>query len=183
MKITKIETRIIDVDASAWYKGKPLPKGETDFSAGNRAGRYLRFGVREHAMGAALNGIALSRLLRPYGGTFLIFSDYMRPALRLAAIMEQPTIYVFTHDSIGLGEDGPTHQPIEQLSTLTNGEAFVVTGAADGVIRFELDGKSFVAIDTPGVRKRKSLANDVEYLAILARWNRERLARSSARWR
>ena len=79
-------------------------------------GRNLRFGVREHAMGAILNGIALSRLWIPYGGTFLIFSDYMRPPIRLAALMKLQAIYVFTHDSIFLGEDGPTHQPIEQLA-------------------------------------------------------------------
>jgi len=82
------------------------------------AGRNLHFGVREHAMGAALNGIALHGLFRPYGGTFLVFSDYMRPAVRLAALMRQPATYVWTHDSIGLGEDGPTHQPIEHLWAL-----------------------------------------------------------------
>ena len=82
------------------------------------AGRNIHFGVREHAMGAVMNGMALSGLLRPYGGTFLIFSDYMRPAIRLAAMMELPVIYVFTHDSIFLGEDGPTHQPVSQLASL-----------------------------------------------------------------
>ena len=76
-------------------------------------GRTLHFGIREHAMGAILNGIALHGPTRPYGGTFLTFSDYMRPAVRLAALMRRPGIYVWTHDSIGLGEDGPTHQPIE----------------------------------------------------------------------
>ncbi len=81
-------------------------------------GRTLHFGVREHAMGSILNGIALHGGTRPYGGTFLIFSDYMRPAVRLAALMKAPVVYVWTHDSIGLGEDGPTHQPIEQLSSL-----------------------------------------------------------------
>lgn len=81
-------------------------------------GRTLHFGVREHAMGAVLNGIALHGGTRPYGGTFLVFSDYMRPAVRLAAIMKLPVIYVWTHDSIGLGEDGPTHQPIEQIPAL-----------------------------------------------------------------
>ena len=90
----------------------------TDFSADEPAGRYLRFGVREHAMGAILNGIALSGLLIPYAGTFLIFSDYMRPPMRLAALMKQQAIYVFTHDSIFLGEDGPTHQPVAQLASL-----------------------------------------------------------------
>jgi len=83
-----------------------------------RGGRNIHFGVREHAMGAVLNGMALSKMLIPYGGTFLVFSDYMRPSIRLAALMETHAIYVFTHDSIGLGEDGPTHQPIGHLSSL-----------------------------------------------------------------
>ncbi|XVS62467.1 transketolase [Actinosynnema sp. CA-299493] len=81
-------------------------------------GRTLHFGVREHAMGSILNGIALHGPTRPYGGTFLVFSDYMRPAVRLAALMKSPVVYVWTHDSIGLGEDGPTHQPIEHLAAL-----------------------------------------------------------------
>ncbi len=89
-----------------------------DFEPGNYQGRNLRFGVREHAMGAALTGLALHGGLRPYGGTFLIFSDYMRPAIRLAALQGANPIYVWTHDSIGLGEDGPTHQPIEQIASL-----------------------------------------------------------------
>ncbi|MEV0065785.1 transketolase [Amycolatopsis sp. NPDC050768] len=84
----------------------------------NPYGRTLHFGIREHAMGSILNGIALHGGTRPYGGTFLIFSDYMRPAVRLAALMRLPVIYVWTHDSIGLGEDGPTHQPVEQLASL-----------------------------------------------------------------
>ena len=81
-------------------------------------GRTLHFGIREHAMGAILNGIALHGGTRPYGGTFMVFSDYMRPAVRLAALMHQPVIYVWTHDSIGLGEDGPTHQPVEHAASL-----------------------------------------------------------------
>ncbi|RFA12655.1 transketolase [Subtercola boreus] len=85
---------------------------------GNKYGRVLHFGIREHAMGSILNGIVLHGNTRPFGGTFLIFSDYMRPAVRLAALMKSPAIYVWTHDSVALGEDGPTHQPIEQLSTL-----------------------------------------------------------------
>jgi len=91
--------------------------GAGDFQAGSYGGRNLHFGVREHGMAAALNGMAVSKI-RPFGGTFFNFSDYMRPSVRLAALMELPTIYVFTHDSIGLGEDGPTHQPIEQLASL-----------------------------------------------------------------
>ncbi len=89
-----------------------------DFQKDNPAGRYLRFGVREHAMGAALNGINLYGGMIAYGGTFLIFSDYMKPAIRIAAISHIPSIFVFTHDSVGLGEDGPTHQPIEHLAAL-----------------------------------------------------------------
>jgi transketolase len=85
---------------------------------GSPYGRTLHFGIREHAMAAALNGIALQSLTRPYGGTFLVFSDYQRPAIRLAALMRLPVTYVWTHDSIGLGEDGPTHQPIEHLAAL-----------------------------------------------------------------
>lgn len=81
-------------------------------------GRNLHFGIREHAMGSILNGISLHGGTRPYGGTFLIFSDYMRPAVRLAALMETDAYYVWTHDSIGLGEDGPTHQPVETLAAL-----------------------------------------------------------------
>ncbi len=88
-----------------------------DFTAENPAGRNLHFGIREHAMGAILNGMSLAKV-RAYGSGFLIFSDYLRPALRLSALMEIPVIYIFTHDSIGVGEDGPTHQPIEQLSSL-----------------------------------------------------------------
>ncbi|MBI1851320.1 MAG: transketolase [Planctomycetes bacterium] len=92
-------------------------EGAGDFTSDGVAGRNLHFGVREHAMGAVLNGLALSKV-RPFGSGFLIFSDYCRPAIRLSAIMEIPTIWIFTHDSIGVGEDGPTHQPIEQLASL-----------------------------------------------------------------
>jgi transketolase len=96
------------------------PRRQTKEWRGGPYGRTLHFGIREHAMAAALNGIALQSLTRAYGGTFLTFSDYMRPAVRLAALMQLPAIYVWTHDSIGLGEDGPTHQPIEQLASLRN---------------------------------------------------------------
>ena len=87
-------------------------------STGKFRGNYIHYGVREHAMCGIMNGISLHSEFIPYGGTFLIFSDYCRPAIRLAAMMKQKVIYVFTHDSIGLGEDGPTHQPIEQLTSL-----------------------------------------------------------------
>jgi transketolase len=93
-------------------------KGEQHLTRKDFSGRYIHFGVREHGMGGILSGMALHGGIRPYGGTFLVFSDYMRPAIRLAALMGLPVIYVFTHDSIGLGEDGPTHQPIEHLMSL-----------------------------------------------------------------
>ncbi|MHC4558640.1 MAG: transketolase, partial [Planctomycetota bacterium] len=89
-----------------------------DFQKDARDGRYLRYGIREHAMGAIMNGISVSGLARAYGGTFLVFSDYMRGAIRVAALSKYPTIFVFTHDSIGIGEDGPTHQPVEHLAAL-----------------------------------------------------------------
>lgn len=93
-------------------------KGATDFQKDNPTGRYMRYGVREHAMAAVMNGMAVSDLIRPYGGTFMVFSDYMRGGLRVACLSNYPTIFVFTHDSIGLGEDGPTHQPVEHLAAL-----------------------------------------------------------------
>lgn len=97
---------------------KTTMNDETDFAKDNYAGRNIWFGVREHAMGAALNGMALHSGLKVYGGTFFVFSDYLRPSIRLASIMDMPVTYVFTHDSIAVGEDGPTHEPIEQLAAL-----------------------------------------------------------------
>lgn len=111
-------------------------EGMEGFSRGNPLGRYLHFGVREHAMGAILNGLNLHGGYRAYGGTFLVFSDYMRPALRLAALMGTPTVYVFTHDSIALGEDGPTHQPVEHLMSLRAMPNFWVIRPADAYETF-----------------------------------------------
>ena len=105
-------------------------EGAGDFQAEDYSGRNLHFGVREHAMAAALNGMALCKL-RAFGGTFFNFTDYMRPSMRLAAVMEIPTIYVLTHDSIGLGEDGPTHQPVEQLASLRAMPGMVVLRPGD----------------------------------------------------
>jgi transketolase len=92
--------------------------GEPDFQDGVREGRNMHFGVREHAMGAIVNGMAVHGGLIPYGGTFLVFSDYMRPAVRLSALSHYPSIWIYTHDSIGVGEDGPTHQPVEHVDSL-----------------------------------------------------------------
>ncbi len=104
--------------------------GAGDFAAGSYGGRNFHFGIREHAMGAVLNGLSLSKV-RPYGSSFLIFSDYAKPAIRLSALMEIPVIYIFTHDSIGLGEDGPTHQPVEQLASLRAVPNLIVFRPAD----------------------------------------------------
>ncbi|APU14544.1 MULTISPECIES: transketolase [Actinoalloteichus] len=108
----------------------PASTSTREFTA-HPYGRTLHFGVREHAMGAILNGIALHGPTRPYGGTFLVFSDYMRPAVRLAALMKAPAVYVWTHDSIGLGEDGPTHQPIEHLAALRAIPGLTIVRPAD----------------------------------------------------
>ena len=117
------------------------PEGQRSFNAPQNStkkfeadwfGRVLHFGIREHAMGAVLNGIVLHGTTRPYGGTFLVFSDYMRPSVRLAALMQVPVTYVWTHDSIGLGEDGPTHQPIEHLAALRAIPGLDVVRPADG---------------------------------------------------
>ncbi|HJZ15051.1 MAG TPA: transketolase, partial [Stellaceae bacterium] len=105
-------------------------EGAGDLERDNYSGRNFHFGIREHAMGSICNGLSLSKL-RPYGSGFLIFSDYMKPPIRLGAIMELPVVYVFTHDSIGVGEDGPTHQPVEQLAALRSIPGLIVLRPAD----------------------------------------------------
>jgi len=126
---------------------KTTMKGGGDFAPGEPAGRNLNFGIREHAMAAASSGLALCGL-RPFGATFLIFSDYMKPAIRLAALMGLPVVYVFTHDSIGLGEDGPTHQPVEQLAGLRAIPDLVVLRPADANEVVEA-WRTIVALDGP----------------------------------
>jgi transketolase len=119
--LNAIAARLVElVGGSADLAGSNMTalKGAAPFQDTSPAGRNMSFGIREHAMGAIMNGMALHGGVIPYGGTFLVFADYMRPAIRLAALMRQQVIYVFTHDSIGVGEDGPTHQPIEQLASL-----------------------------------------------------------------
>jgi transketolase len=122
---------LIGGSADLTGSNKTLPKGVKSISRDDFSGRYIHFGIREHGMGGILNGMALHGGLHVYGGTFLVFSDYMRPAIRLAALMGLPVIYVFTHDSIGLGEDGPTHQPVEQLMSLRTIPNLMVFRPAD----------------------------------------------------
>lgn len=123
---------------------KPIVKG--DFS-----GSYIYYGIREHGMAAAMNGLALYGGLIPYGGTFLVFSDYCRPSIRLAALMRQRVAYVFTHNSIGLGEDGPTHQPVEHLAALRTIPNLNVFRPADGVETAEAWALAIAPTDTPSV--------------------------------
>jgi transketolase len=126
-------------------------KGQKPIAKGDFAGSYLYYGIREHGMAAAMNGMALYGGLIPYGGTFLVFSDYCRPSIRLAALMRQQVVYVFTHDSIGLGEDGPTHQPIEHLAALRAIPNLNVFRPADGVETAECWALAAASAGTPTV--------------------------------
>ena len=118
IRLTAKENALIGGSADLAGSNNTKTKTQKILEPGKFKGNYIHYGVREHAMGAIMNGLKLHSKFIPYGGTFLIFSDYCKPAIRLSALMEQQIIYVMTHDSIGLGEDGPTHQPIEQLSGL-----------------------------------------------------------------
>jgi transketolase len=120
-----------------------------DFQKNSPDGRNIRFGVREHAMGAILSGMALHKGIRPYGGTFLVFADYMRPSIRLAALMKLPVIYVFTHDSIAVGEDGPTHQPVEHLASLRIIPNLLVIRPADATETAEAWRQAILSKDRP----------------------------------
>lgn len=131
-KIAKDNIHIFGGSADLGPSNKTMLKGEEYFSADNRLGRNITFGVRENAMGAITNGILLHGGLRTYASTFLVFSDYLKPTIRLAALMNLPNVYIFTHDSIGVGEDGPTHQPIEHLAMLRSIPGIVVIRPADG---------------------------------------------------
>jgi transketolase len=126
-------------------------KNQNIIKPGNFNGNYIHYGVREHAMCGIMNGIALHGNLVPYGGTFLIFSDYCKPSIRLAAMMKQKVIYIFTHDSIGLGEDGPTHQPIEQLTGLRSIPNLNVFRPSDLIETFECWQLALESKNTPSV--------------------------------
>jgi len=127
------------------------PKGMSVFSAADPAGRFVHYGIREHGMAAAMNGMALHRGIIPYSGTFLVFSDYCRPAIRLAALMGQRVIHVLTHDSIGLGEDGPTHQPVEHLAALRAIPNLKVFRPCDAVETVECWQLALKSAHTPSV--------------------------------
>ena len=114
--INPIMQETIGGSADLTGSNNTITKGMKWFDAGNRDGRHVAYGIREHGMAAAMNGMVLHGGVRPYGGTFMCFTDYARPSMRLAALMQIPVVYVYTHDSIGLGEDGPTHQPVEHLA-------------------------------------------------------------------
>ena len=155
-------------------------KGLASVTSGNYAGRYLHYGIREHAMAAVMNGLALHRGAIPYGGTFMVFSDYARGAMRLSALMGQRVVYVLTHDSIGLGEDGPTHQPVEHLAMLRATPNLYVFRPADAVETLEAWQLALHAEGTPSVlalsrqnlptfRTEHSEENLVGYGAYVAR--------------
>jgi transketolase len=158
------------VGGSADLTGSNLTKTKAleVLSADAPGGRYIHYGVREHAMAAAMNGMALHGGVIPYGGTFLIFTDYCRPAIRLSALMKQRVIYVMTHDSIGLGEDGPTHQPVEQLASLRAIPGLWVFRPADAIETAECwalaiaraDGPSVLALTRQGVPTVRDAGDD-----------------------
>ena len=149
------------VSGSADLEGsnKTRTPSTTDIQAGNYGGRYINYGIREHAMAAAMNGMALHGGIIPYSGTFLVFADYCRPSIRLSALMNQRVIYVMTHDSIGVGEDGPTHQPVEHVASLRAIPGLNVYRPADAIETAECwelavqrtDGPSLIALTRQGV--------------------------------
>lgn len=163
------------VGGSADLTGSNLTKtpDQQPISKGDFSGSYIYYGVREHAMAAAMNGIALHKGLVPYGGTFLIFTDYCRPSIRLSALMKQQVVYVMTHDSIGLGEDGPTHQPVEHVSSLRAIPNCLVLRPADAIETLEswqialenTDGPSVLALTRQGVPAQRSQAQKENLVA------------------
>jgi transketolase len=149
--LTPVLPEMIGGSADLTGSNNTKPKGMAVFSATNHAGRFIHYGVREHAMAAAMNGMALHGGVIPYSGTFLVFSDYCRPAIRLAALMGERVIHVMTHDSIGLGEDGPTHQPIEHLAALRAIPNLLVFRPCDTIETIECWQLALAARDAPSV--------------------------------
>jgi transketolase len=149
--LTRVIPELVGGSADLTPSNNTKAKGQKDVRRGDFSGRYLRYGVREHGMGAAMNGIAVHRGLIPYGGTFLTFSDYARPAIRLSAFMGVGVIYIMTHDSVGLGEDGPTHQPVEHLAALRAMPGLHVYRPADAVETAECWGLALHRRDAPSL--------------------------------
>jgi transketolase len=149
--LTKVVPELVGGSADLTPSNNTKAKDQTDVRRGDFSGHYIRYGVREHGMAAAMNGIAAHRGLIPYGGTFLTFSDYARPAIRLSAFMGAGVIYVMTHDSIGLGEDGPTHQPVEHLAALRAMPGFYVYRPADPVETAECWALALQRRDAPSL--------------------------------
>ena len=149
--LTKVVPELVGGSADLTPSNNTKAKDQKDVRRGDFSGHYLRYGVREHGMAAAMNGIAVHRGLIPYGGTFLTFSDYARPPIRLAAFMGVGVIYVMTHDSIGLGEDGPTHQPVEHLAALRAMPGLYVYRPADAVETAECWALALQRRDVPSL--------------------------------
>ena len=149
--LTRLVPELVGGSADLTPSNNTKAKDQTDVRSGDFSGHYVRYGVREHGMAAAMNGITVHRGLIPYGGTFLTFSDYARPSIRLAAFMGAGVIYVMTHDSIGLGEDGPTHQPIEHLAALRAMPGLYVYRPADPVETAECWPLALRRRDAPSV--------------------------------
>ncbi len=150
-RLTEVVPELAGGSADLTGSNNTRTAAHNDVAAGDFSGGYIRYGVREHGMAAAMNGMALHGGLIPYGGTFLVFTDYARPAIRLSALMEQRVIYVMTHDSIGLGEDGPTHQPVEHLAALRAMPNLNVFRPCDAVEVAECWELALQARETPSV--------------------------------
>jgi transketolase len=150
-ELTKIMPELVGGSADLTGSVNTHAKGQKTVAPGDFAGSYIHYGIREHAMAAAMNGMALHRGVIPYGGTFLVFSDYCRPPIRLSALMGIRVVFVMTHDSIGLGEDGPTHQPVEHLAALRAIPNLRVFRPADLVETAECWALALAATDAPSV--------------------------------
>src|ERR1041385_4137050 len=149
--LTAVIPEMIGGSADLTGSNNTRAKGMTALSASDYSGRFIHYGIREHGMAAAMNGIALHRGVIPYSGTFLVFTDYCRPSIRLAALMGERVIHVMTHDSIGLGEDGPTHQPVEHLASLRAMPNLRVFRPCDTVETVECWQLALQAAQTPSV--------------------------------
>jgi transketolase len=149
--LTRVVPELVGGSADLTPSNNTKAKDQKDVRRGDYSGRYIRYGVREHGMAAAMNGIAVHGGLIPYGGTFLTFSDYARPSIRLAAFMGVGVVYVMTHDSIGLGEDGPTHQPVEHLAALRGMPGLYVYRPADAVETAECWALALQRRDAPSL--------------------------------